>query len=110
MNGDRVRTDWNTMRTAREKVFAAFGPTKDMQLYNRGTRRRFAPMVSDDRRRIELAYSLGIPTMRVNTGRWRTTKDFDELMKNRGIEPRPAFRLDDGCDHEFADCWHGGLH
>jgi len=36
---------------------------------------------------IELAYSLGIPTMRVNTGRWRTTKDFDELMKNRGIEP-----------------------
>ncbi len=45
-------------RTQREKVFAAFGPTKDMQLYNRGIRRRFAPMVSDDRRRIELAYSL----------------------------------------------------
>ena len=37
---------------------------------------------------IELAYDLGIPTMRVNTGRWNTTKDFDELMKNRGIEPR----------------------
>jgi maltose alpha-D-glucosyltransferase/alpha-amylase len=45
-------------RTQREKVFAAFGPTKEMQLYNRGIRRRFAPMVSDDRRRIELAYSL----------------------------------------------------
>ena len=45
-------------RAQREKVFAAFGPTKDMQLYNRGIRRRFAPMVSDDRRRIELAYSL----------------------------------------------------
>jgi maltose alpha-D-glucosyltransferase/alpha-amylase len=45
-------------RTQREKVFAAFGPAKDMQLYNRGIRRRFAPMVSDDRRRIELAYSL----------------------------------------------------
>lgn len=37
---------------------------------------------------IELAYQLGIPTMRVNTGRWQTTKDFDELMKNRGIEPQ----------------------
>lgn len=36
---------------------------------------------------IELAYQLGIPTIRVNTGRWRTSKDFDELMANRGIEP-----------------------
>jgi L-ribulose-5-phosphate 3-epimerase len=36
---------------------------------------------------IELAYDLGIPTMRVNTGTWGTSKNFDELMKNRGIEP-----------------------
>lgn len=36
---------------------------------------------------VELAYRLGIPTMRLNTGRWGTTKSFDELMKNRGIEP-----------------------
>jgi L-ribulose-5-phosphate 3-epimerase len=36
---------------------------------------------------IELAYKLGIPTIRVNTGRWGTSKNFDELMKNRGIEP-----------------------
>jgi sugar phosphate isomerase/epimerase len=36
---------------------------------------------------IELAYALGIPTVRVNTGRWGTTKSFDELMKNKGIEP-----------------------
>jgi sugar phosphate isomerase/epimerase len=36
---------------------------------------------------IELAYRLGIPTMRVNTGTWGTSKNFDELMKNRGIEP-----------------------
>ena len=37
---------------------------------------------------IELAYQLGIPTMRVNTGRWGTSKSFDDLMANRGIEPR----------------------
>jgi L-ribulose-5-phosphate 3-epimerase len=37
---------------------------------------------------IEMAYAMGIPTMRVNTGRWGTSKNFDELMKNRGIEPR----------------------
>jgi sugar phosphate isomerase/epimerase len=36
---------------------------------------------------IELAYRMGIPTMRVNTGTWGTSKNFDELMKNRGIEP-----------------------
>jgi len=36
---------------------------------------------------IELAYALGIPTVRVNTGRWGTSKDFDDLMAHRGIEP-----------------------
>jgi sugar phosphate isomerase/epimerase len=44
---------------------------------------------------IELAYKLGIPTMRVNTGRWGTTKDFDQLMKDRGIEPRLSGYTDD---------------
>ena len=42
----------------RQKVFAAFGPTKDMQLYDRGIRRRLAPMLDNDRRRLELAFSL----------------------------------------------------
>ena len=36
---------------------------------------------------IELAYKLGIPTIRVNTGRWGTSRGFSALMKNRGIEP-----------------------
>jgi sugar phosphate isomerase/epimerase len=36
---------------------------------------------------IEIAYALGCPCIRINTGRWGTTKSFDELMKNRGIEP-----------------------
>jgi len=44
---------------------------------------------------IELAYRLGIPTMRVNTGRWGTSKSFDALMKNRGIEPPLAGYTDD---------------
>ena len=46
---------------------------------------------------IRLAHELGIPTMRVNTGRWGTTKSFDELMKNRGIEPPlQGYTDDDG--------------
>lgn len=46
---------------------------------------------------IELAYALGIPTMRVNTGTWGTSKDFDDLMAKRGIEePKPGFTDEDG--------------
>lgn len=48
-------------------------------------------------RSIELAYALGIPTMRVNTGRWGTTKSFDKLMADKGIEPRlPGYTDDEG--------------
>ncbi len=39
---------------------------------------------------IDVAYRLGIPTMRINTGRWGTTRSFDELMAHKGIEPRAA--------------------
>ena len=45
---------------------------------------------------IELAYKLGIPTMRLNTGGWGTTKDFNQLMKDRGVEPRlPGYENDE---------------
>jgi maltose alpha-D-glucosyltransferase/alpha-amylase len=44
----------------RNAVFAAFGPEPEMQLYDRGIRRRLAPMLEGDRRRLELAYSLMI--------------------------------------------------
>ena len=36
---------------------------------------------------IELAASLGIPTMRINTGRWNTVRSFDDFMSQKGIEP-----------------------
>jgi maltose alpha-D-glucosyltransferase / alpha-amylase len=42
----------------RQKVFEAFGPTRRMQLYDRGIRRRLAPMLGGNRRRLELAFSL----------------------------------------------------
>lgn len=46
---------------------------------------------------LQIAADLGIPTMRVNTGTWGTSKDFDELMKNRGIEPpKEGYTDDDG--------------
>ncbi|MBK5959530.1 trehalose synthase [Rhodoplanes elegans] len=53
----------------RRAVFAAFGPETHMQLYDRGIRRRLAPMLGGDQRRLELAYSLqftlpGTPVIR----------------------------------------------
>ena len=49
---------------------------------------------------IEIAYRLGIPTMRINTGRWGTSESFDALMANQGIEP-PI----DGYDDEDGFSW-----
>jgi len=46
---------------------------------------------------IDLAYKLGIPIIRINTGTWGTSGNFDELMANRGIEPvLPGYTEDDG--------------
>ena len=53
----------------RQTVFDKMGPDKDMQLYDRGIRRRLAPMLGGDPRRLKLAYSLmyslpGTPVLR----------------------------------------------
>lgn len=39
---------------------------------------------------IEIAYALGVPCLRLNSGRWNTIASFDELMRARGVEPVPA--------------------
>ena len=57
---------------------------------------------------IALAAEMGIPCLRLNSGRWGTIKSFDELMKNRGIEPiLPGFTEDDGfkwCIDSIQQC------
>jgi L-ribulose-5-phosphate 3-epimerase len=46
---------------------------------------------------IETAYKLGIPIIRINTGRWGTSGSFDDLMAKRGIEsPLPGYTEEDG--------------
>jgi L-ribulose-5-phosphate 3-epimerase len=59
-------------------------------------------------RQIEMAYAMGIPTMRVNTGTWGTRKNFDDLMKHRGMEePKPGHTDEDGFQwviDSFAAC------
>lgn len=46
---------------------------------------------------IELAYQMGIPSIRLNSGRWNTIASFDKLMEARGIEPvLPGVTEDEG--------------
>ncbi|MGL6095838.1 MAG: sugar phosphate isomerase/epimerase family protein [Fimbriiglobus sp.] len=90
---------------------AAVGKLKQRALANGipliglSTHQGFLSPNKDDRKKnvdhtvrcAELAYSLGIPTVRVNTGTWGTSKNFDDLMKNKGIEPpREGFTDEDG--------------
>jgi L-ribulose-5-phosphate 3-epimerase len=57
---------------------------------------------------IELAAKMGIPCLRLNSGRWNTIKSFDDLMKNRGVEPvLPGYTEDDGfkwCIDSIRQC------
>ena len=43
--------------------------------------------IDHTKRCLELAAALGIPCIRLNSGRWNTIKSFDDLMKVKGNEP-----------------------
>ncbi|HEY9001546.1 MAG TPA: alpha-amylase family protein [Mucilaginibacter sp.] len=56
-------------KNAREQINKQFGPDSSMQLYQRGIRRRLAPMLGDNMERLRMAYSLlfslpGTPMLR----------------------------------------------
>lgn len=64
--------------------------------------------IEHTRKCVEIAYELGAPCIRLNSGRWNTIPDFDELMKARGIEPvLPGHKEDDGfkwCVDSIEQC------
>lgn len=56
-----------------------------------------AKQIAHTKHCIELAAKMGIPSLRLNSGRWGTIKSFDELMANRGVEPiLEGYTEDDG--------------
>lgn len=44
--------------TEREEVYQVFAPEEDMRIFGRGIRRRIAPMLENNRQKLELAFSL----------------------------------------------------
>jgi maltose alpha-D-glucosyltransferase / alpha-amylase len=61
-NHDELSLDKLT-EDEREEAFSVLGPEPTMRLYDRGVRRRLAPMLGGDQRRLELAHALlyGLP-------------------------------------------------
>jgi sugar phosphate isomerase/epimerase len=56
-----------------------------------------AQQVAHTHKCIEIAYELGVPCIRLNSGRWNTIASFDDLMAARGEEPVPdGYQEDDG--------------
>lgn len=46
---------------------------------------------------INLAHEMGVPCIRLNSGRWGTIRSFDDLMAARGLEPvLPGHQEEDG--------------
>jgi L-ribulose-5-phosphate 3-epimerase len=46
-----------------------------------------AQQVAHTHKCLEIARELGAPSIRLNSGRWKTIPDFDDFMKVRGVEP-----------------------
>jgi sugar phosphate isomerase/epimerase len=64
--------------------------------------------IAHTRHCIDLAAQLGIPCIRLNSGRWKTIKSFDDLMKVKGNEPPLAgYTNEDGirwCVESIQEC------
>jgi sugar phosphate isomerase/epimerase len=57
---------------------------------------------------VDLAAQMGIPAIRLNSGRWKTIKSFDDLMKVKGNEPPlEGYKLEDAfrwCVDSIREC------
>ncbi|HMO65187.1 MAG TPA: sugar phosphate isomerase/epimerase family protein [Verrucomicrobiota bacterium] len=64
--------------------------------------------VEHTRKCLQIAQELGIGCLRLNSGRWGTIASFDELMRNRGVEPvLPGHTEDEGfkwCQDAIERC------
>ncbi|MGI0106452.1 alpha-amylase family protein [Salinimicrobium sp. WS361] len=67
-NHDELNLD-KLSKNEREEVFKAFAPQENMRIFGRGIRRRLAPILDNNRQKMELAHSLlftlpGTPVLR----------------------------------------------
>jgi maltose alpha-D-glucosyltransferase/alpha-amylase len=87
----------------RNEVYKKFGPDTNMQLYDRGIRRRLAPMLNN-RKRLELAYSLlfslpGTPVIRYG----EELGMGDDLRLKERLSVRTPMQWNKGKNAGFSD-------
>ena len=87
----------------RGDAFRAFARRPDMRLYDRGIRRRLAPMLQGDRRRIELAYALQFSLPGTPVLRYGEEIGMGEDLSLDGREAiRTPMQWDDTCNAGFS--------
>ena len=93
-----------------EATFEAFAPDECMRIFGRGIRRRLAPMLGGDRRRIELANSVMMSLPGTPVLRYGDEIGMGEDLSLPGREPvRTAMQWENGPNggfttHKSADC------
>jgi maltose alpha-D-glucosyltransferase/alpha-amylase len=90
-------------KTEKEKVYKVFAPEKNMQLYDRGVRRRLAPMLNNNGQWLKMAYSFlfsmqGVPLIRygdeIGMG--------DDLNLNERLAVRTPMQWNDSINGGFS--------
>jgi maltose alpha-D-glucosyltransferase / alpha-amylase len=87
----------------RGDVFRVFAPKEDMRVYGRGIRRRLAPMLKGERRRMELAYALQFSLPGSPVVRYGEEIGMGEDLSLDGWEAiRTPMQWDDGLNGGFS--------
>lgn len=91
-------------KSEQEEVFKAFAPEEDMKIFDHGIRRRLAPMLNNDRKRMENAYSLlfslpGTPVLRYG----QEIGMGDDLSQKERESVRTPMQWDSGPNGGFSE-------
>lgn len=108
-NHDELNLDRLTAEE-RDLVFRTFAPDEDMRIYGRGIRRRLAPMLDGDRKRIEMTHSLlfslpGAPVIRYG----QEIGMGDELSLQGRTAVRTPMQWSGNCSAGFSTASEDGL-